>query len=62
MTDNFKHTPLLLKIDDKEALLETTAEVFNNCFLNITDNLKMQIENDSLPILLLKHSYPNAFP
>jgi len=61
MTGKSKHMPPLFKLDDKKALLENATEVLITIVLNINDNLKIQVDNDSLPISLLKNAYPNAF-
>jgi hypothetical protein len=61
MTGNSKHMPPLFKLRDKEARLENASEVLITVVLNINDNLKIQVDNDSLPISLLKNAYPNAF-
>jgi len=60
MTGNSKHMPPLFKLDDKEALLKNTSKVLSTIVLNINDNPKIQVGNDSLPILLLKNACPNA--
>jgi hypothetical protein len=42
--------------------LKNAAEVFNNCFPNITENQKIHIDNDGSPISFLKNAYPKEFP
>ena len=45
----------------KEGLLENASQAFITIFLNINNNLKIQVDNVSLPISLLKNAYPNSF-
>jgi hypothetical protein len=40
------HLPRLLQMDNTEVAIERSAEVFNNYFLNIMDNLQVQIGTD----------------
>jgi hypothetical protein len=60
MAGNSKHMPPLFKLDYKKALLENTSEVLITIVLNINGNPKIQVDNDSLPISLLKNAYANA--
>jgi hypothetical protein len=50
------------KIYDTEVSFKNAAEVFNNYFVNITENLKIHIDNDSSPISFLNNAYPKEFP
>jgi hypothetical protein len=45
----------------QRSVFKNAAEVFSNYFVNITENLKIQIDNDSSPISFLKNAYPKEF-
>jgi hypothetical protein len=54
--------PFSFKIYDTVVTLKNAPEDFNNYFLNITENLKIHIDNDNSPISFLKHAHPKEFP
>ena len=47
--------------NNKEVSTVKSAEAFNNYFLNMADDLQLQIDNDISPISLLKNAYQNDF-
>jgi hypothetical protein len=48
-------------MNNKEVSIAKTAEAFNTYFLNMADDLQIQIDNDTSPISLLKNTYQNDF-
>jgi hypothetical protein len=44
------HLPHSLLMNNKEVLIVKRAEAFNNYFLNMADDLQIQIDNDTSPI------------
>jgi len=55
------HLPHALQMDNREVAIERSAEVFNNYFLNIIDDLQIQTGTDISPISLLKDAYQKNF-
>ena len=50
-SNNLPHS---LIMNNKEVSIVKTAEAFNNHFLNMVDDLQIQIDNDTSPISLKK--------
>jgi hypothetical protein len=48
-------------MSNREVSIVKSAEAFNNHFLNMADDLQIQIDNDISPISLLKNAYQNDF-
>ena len=48
-------------MNNKEVSIVKRAEAFNNHFLNMADDLQIQIDNETSPISLLKNTYQNNF-
>lgn len=62
-----KHTrsnymPSSFKMDNKDIQFKDAADVFNDYFLNIADNLQTHIDNMNSPLRLLKNAYQTVFP
>jgi len=55
------HLPHSLLINNKEVSIVKTAEALDNYFFNRADDLKIQIDNKTSPISLLKNAYRNDF-
>jgi hypothetical protein len=49
-------------MDNKNIQSEDAADVFNDHFLNIADNLQTHIDNMNSPLRLLKNAYQTVFP
>jgi hypothetical protein len=57
-SNNLPHS---LIMNNKEVSIVKTAEAFNNHFLNMADDLQIQIDNETSPISLLKNTYQKIF-
>ena len=55
------HLPHSFIMNNKEVSIVKSAEAFNNYFLNMVEDLHIQIDNDTSPISLLKNAYQNDF-
>jgi len=48
-------------MNNKNVSIVMSAEAFNNHFLNMADDLQIEIDNDISPISLLNNAYQNDF-
>jgi len=55
------HLPHSFKMNNKEVSIVMSAEAFNYYYLNMADDLHIEIDNDISPISLLKNAYQNDF-
>jgi hypothetical protein len=53
------HLPHSFKMNNKEVSIVKSAEAFNNYFLNMADDLQIEIVKDISLISLLKNAYQN---
>jgi len=55
------HLPHTFKMNNKEVSIVMSAEAFNYYYLNMADDLHIEIDNGISPISLLKNAYQNDF-
>jgi hypothetical protein len=56
------HTPSEFKLGNKLIHKDQSTEAFNNFFLNVVEELKIEQANLELASLLLNKSFPDGFP
>ena len=55
------HLPHSLIMNNKEVSIVKKPDTFNNYFLNMVDDLQIQIDNETSLVSLLKNTYQNDF-